>query len=417
MTGEAVNPPSSSNPAVEKWLTALARRPGAFSALLASIFGDGRVGYAHTLREICQQPATWTESARRLVDFRPLMTQSLQSIQRIVLTGSGSSQYAGECVAPVLERRLKRSVTARAAGDLLLSRRASIGGESTLLVSLARSGDSPESVAVVHALLETEPQTRHLIITCNSAGRLAREFAANPQVSVVSLGDEVNDRSLVMTSSFTNLVLGAKFLGWLEEADVFLDSVAGLSHAGEEILKASPDGLEQAILGDIRRAVFLADDRRLGAAREGALKLLEMTAGRVATMAQTYLGLRHGPMCFIDDKTLLICFRSGDPIIRRYEEDLVMELYAKRLGARTVFCGIGDPGKGLAAERDFIVPYRICRHASEDNLAILDVMVSQILGFHRCRLEGLPPDSPSLDGIISRVVGKFQIYHPEEHQP
>ena len=413
MTGEAVNPIPSSSPEVDQWLRALAGSPGDFSSLLASALEVGSGGYANTVREICQQPATWIESARRLIQYRPLMAESLESCSRVVLTGSGSSQYAGECVAPVLQRRLGLSVVAAAGGDLLLGRHASIAGEQTLVVSLARSGDSPESAGVVKVLLETEPQTRHLIITCNSAGKLAREFAATPQVSVVSLGDQVNDRSLVMTSSFTNLVLGAKFLGWLDRTDDFLEAAEGLSHAGREILKASPDCLSDVISGDIRRAVFLADDRRFGAAREGALKLLEMTAGKVATMEQTYLGLRHGPMCFIDDKTLLVCFRSGDPVIQRYEEDLILEVYAKRLGARTVFCGAGDPGKGLCGSRDLSVPYQISSHASEDELAILDVVVSQILGFHRSRLEGLPPDSPSLDGVISRVVGEFEIHHPE----
>jgi len=414
MTGDAVDPIVSLSPAVAEWLGSLAGTPGDFSALLASALGDGSAAYANTVREICQQPATWTGTARRLIQCRPLLADSLKSCRRLVLTGSGSSQYAGECVAPVLQRKLRQNVVVAAGGDLLLGRRASIAGEPTLVVSLARSGDSPESVAVVNVLLEAEPQTRHLIITCNSTGKLAREFATTPRVSLVSLGDEVNDRSLVMTSSFTNLVVGAKFLGWLDRTDDFMRAVERLSHAGREILKTWPDCLADLISGDIRRAVFLADDRRFGAAREAALKLLEMTAGKVATMAQTYLGLRHGPMCFIDDKTLLICFRSGDPVIQRYEEDLILEVYAKRLGARAVFCGPVDPGEGLGGSRHLAVPYQISNQASEDELAILDVLVAQILGFHRCRLEGLPPDSPSLDGVISRVVGEFKIHRPEE---
>jgi tagatose-6-phosphate ketose/aldose isomerase len=376
---------------------------------------DGTGNYANTIREICQQHATWTTIASRLVSCQPLMARSLDCCQRVVLTGSGSSHYAGECVAPLLQRRLGRSVIAAAGGDLLLSRHASIGGEPTLVVSLARSGDSPESVAVLNVLLETEPQTRHLIITCNSAGKLARQFATTPNVAVIPLGDDVNDRSLVMTSSFTNLVLGAKFLGWLDQPDAFLKSVDGLSRAGREILEAWPDCLAGVISHDIHRVVFLTEDRRFGAGHEAALKLLEMTAGRVATMAQTYLGLRHGPMSFIDDQTLLVCYRSGDPVTARYEEDLIRELKAKRLGARTLFCGPGEPGKGLAGSRDLTIPYGLSDQAPEADLAILDVLIAQILGFHRSRLEGLSPDSPSVDGVISRVVGQFQIHRSGEN--
>lgn len=127
--------------------------------MLAAAERDVSAGCGNTVREICKQPATWTETARHLVAFRTVMDDSVAACRRVVLTGSGSSQYAGECVAPLLQRELQRSVSVAGGGDLLLGRRASVAGEPTLVVSLARSGDSPESVAVVETLLETEPQT------------------------------------------------------------------------------------------------------------------------------------------------------------------------------------------------------------------------------------------------------------------
>jgi tagatose-6-phosphate ketose/aldose isomerase len=404
---------SGSNPAIETWLRRLAGMSGNFSALLAASRRSAAGGFEHTLREICQQPVTWTETVRRLLSVRMAMAASVASCRRIVLTGSGSSQYAGECAAPFLRSSLGRSVTVAGGGDLLLSRGAAITDEPTLLVSLARSGESPESVAVVESLLETEPQTRHLIITCNAGGTLAREFAGIPRVTVVSLGDEVNDRSLVMTSSFTNLVLGASFLGWLDRTDEFAASVDRVSHAGEEILESCPDRLADLVPAGIERIVFLGSGSRFGAAREGALKLLEMTAGRVATMAETYLGLRHGPMCFIDHRTLIVCFQSADPVIRRYEDDLISELHEKQLGATMLFAGVEDPVRRQCGPQDACIAYRLPDSATDDDLVLLDAMLAQILGFHRCRLEGLSPDSPSVDGIISRVVREFQIHRAE----
>ena len=414
MHADSSNVISCSNPIVDQWLQALAGRRGAFSALLAAAESNAPAGFGNTVREICQQPSTWTETARRLMAFRTVMAEGVAACRRVVLTGSGSSQYAGECVAPVLERELQRSVSVAGGGDLLLRRGASVAGEPTLVVSLARSGDSPESVAVVETLLETEPQTRHLIITCNSDGKLAKGFAGNPRVSVVPLGEEVNDRSLVMTGSFTNLVLGARFLGWLNRTDEFAAAVERLSYAGRELLKDWPDCLADVVSGDVKRIVFLGDGSRFGAAREGSLKLLEMTAGRMATMAQTYLGLRHGPMCFINEQTLVVCFLSADPLIRRYQNDLISELSSKRLGARKLFAGAGNPAEGLSRDGDLVIPYKLPNQASDGELAILDVMIAQILGFHRCRTEGLQPDSPSINGVISRVVGEFRIHHPEE---
>ncbi|MEO8130338.1 MAG: SIS domain-containing protein, partial [Bryobacteraceae bacterium] len=318
-----------------------------FSALLAAAEHDERGGFEHTIQEICQQPPTWVETANDLTALEPIFRESLYSCERLVLTGSGSSQYAGECAAPDLQRELRIPVGVSSGGDILVNACASASAQATLVVSLARSGDSPESAAAVESLLATEPHTRHLIITCNPAGRLARCFADNPRVRVVALGDRVNDRSLVMTGSFTNLALSAGYLGWIDKGSEFLSRASRLCDAGQRLLLEWPDQLAAFVSGDIQRIVFLGHGCRFGAAREAALKMLEMTAGKVVTMAETYLGLRHGPMSFLNDKTLLVCFLSSDPLTRCYERDLILELDAKKLGARKLIAGVENPGAGL----------------------------------------------------------------------
>ncbi len=399
---------------VPEWLRTLSASGGPFSAILRDS-GEGLVdGYRHTIREICQQPATWIETARRMSGVRDQLRAGLSGCQSIVLTGSGSSQYVGECIAPELRQRLRLPVDVQSGGSLLLGASASVAAEPTLVVSLARSGESPESAAVVQRLLETEPRTTHLILTCNSMGRLAREFAENSRVRVVALSEEVHDRSLVMTSSFTNLALSARFLGWVDESEEFDAMANRLDTAARHLLTGWPDRLGSFVAGGIDRMVFLGDGCRFGAARESALKLLEMTGGKVATMAETYLGLRHGPMCFVNDRTLLVCFLSSHPLIRAYERDLIAELDAKRLGARKLVVGVGDAGAGLCQSSDLAVSYDFPgQHADDADLALLDVMIGQILGFYRCREEGLHPDSPSEEGIISRVVAGFRIHAAE----
>jgi tagatose-6-phosphate ketose/aldose isomerase len=131
-------------------------------------------------------------------------------------------------------------------------------------------------------------------------------------------------------------------------------------------------------------------------------------------MAETYLGLRHGPMCFVDDRTLMVCYVSSDPLVRAYERDLITELDSKGLGARKLLVGADDPGASLCKGCDLAISYDFGGAKTDDaDLALLDVMIGQILGFHRCREEGLQPDSPSESGVISRVVGEFQIHPPE----
>src|SRR6185436_19022661 len=100
--------------------------------------------------------------------------------------------------------------------------------------------------------------------------------------------------------SFTNLALSARFVGWGERSDGFASVADRLAGAARRLLIDWPDRLGVFVSGDIDRVVFLGNGCRFGAARESALKLLEMTGGKVASMAETYLGLRHGPMSFIN---------------------------------------------------------------------------------------------------------------------
>ena len=88
-----------------------------------------------------------------------------------------------------------------------------------LVVSFARSGDSPESCAALDLLLERRPDCHHLIITCNGRGRLATSYLDDPRVLHIVLDDRTCDRSLVMTSSFTNMVLAGRMLASLDAPD------------------------------------------------------------------------------------------------------------------------------------------------------------------------------------------------------
>ena len=79
-------------------------------------------GYADTLREILQQPQTWQGTAARLATDESLaLMQALLASRpaHIVFTGSGSSVYVGECLAPVLQAALGIPCLAIPAGTLL----------------------------------------------------------------------------------------------------------------------------------------------------------------------------------------------------------------------------------------------------------------------------------------------------------
>ncbi len=400
---------------VEDWFRYVALQGGEIGALLSAAGEEQtRRGYRHTLREIAQQPLTWLETAANLVERVGMLETELARLRArpgaaLVLTGSGSSVYAGECLAPALQAALRLPVQAVSAGALLTDPAGCLppSGEG-LLVSFARSGNSPESCGVLDSVRELSPAMRHLILTCNGQGRLATGSLGDARVSSIVLDDKTHDRSLVMTSSFTNMALAGRLLGQTADPAGYRRRARDLAFLGVELLSVHGDALARIARSGFRSAAYLGSDSRFGSAREASLKMLEMTDGRVRTFPESYLGLRHGPMCAIDAQALVVCFLSSDPLRRAYETDLIQELNRKKLGAGKIVLGQGVPA-GLATEGDLVIDLETAP-VSDDDAPLLDVMLGQILAFFRCLHEGLRPDLPSADGVINRVVEDFAIH-------
>ncbi len=269
-----------------------------------------------THSEIFQQPDTWAETAARVRACRPA---GIDQARPVILTGAGTSAFAALAVEAAWP-----GARAVPSTELFLDFRRRLSGEG-LVVSFARSGDSPESTAVVDKIQRAMPGVRHVALTSNPTGALARW----PGVEAVLLDPRTNDRSLAMTSSYSNLVLAGLCLARPEETERAVPVLCGAT-AGA--LPGHEAAARQIAEKPPARAVMLASPALFGAAREAWLKVLEMTAGRVIPLAETYLGLRHGPMSFLEPDTLAVCFLSSDSALRRYEYDLVKELRAKKLG-------------------------------------------------------------------------------------
>lgn len=339
-----------------------------------------------TRQEIFQQPDTWPET------FRRVREASLGVLPAAVLTGAGTSAYAGLAVEAAWPGSAAVATT-----DLVLDCEAAFATRR-LAVSLARSGNSPESVAVVEKIHRARPDVRQIALTSNAAGRLAK----HPAVEAILLDPRTDDRSLVMTSSFSNLVLGGLCMAQPEETAKALPL---LCDGGREILERHDKVARDLAVEAASRVVILASEPLLALARETWLKILEMTAGQITPMVETYLGLRHGPLSFLRDDTLVVCVLSSDPRRRRYEIDLVRELRDKDLGRRVA---LGSPG----ADRE-LFEYVVETGASglPDYLRTpAEVVFSQLLGYHLSLRLGLDPDNPSPSGVINRVVQGVHIY-------
>lgn len=339
-----------------------------------------------TIAEIRQQPETWRDTIERV------RNANLGALAEPVLTGAGTSAYAAMAVEAAWPG--SRAV---ASTELFLDPAPPLAHRD-LVVSLARSGNSPESIAVVEKIQRASPRVRHLAITCNAEGKLAGWSG----VEALVLSPRTNDRSLAMTSSFSNLVLAGLCLARPGEVEKALPELCG---GAETVLAEHRDRAERLARTPPRRMVVLASAPLSGAAREACLKTLEMTGGRIATLAETYLGLRHGPMSFVEPDTLVVCFISSDPRRRRYEMDLVAELRQKGIGHLLA----------LAPSDVDAEPFDEVISTSASSLADYlrtpaEIVFCQLLSYYFSLRFGLDPDSPSPGGVINRVVEGVRIY-------
>lgn len=142
---------------------------------------------------------------------------------------------------------------------------------------------------------------------------------------------------------------------------------------------------------------------------ESALKLLELTAGKVQTMWQSTLALRHGPMAALNAETLFVSFLSADPRRHRYEFELLREVSQKRLAHKRVVIAPGH-NELLRQETDHVLYPDDASDVPDLYRPVLDVLFGQLLGLFASLGAGLKPDTPSPTGAISRVVQNIGIY-------
>lgn len=373
-------------------------------------------GLIHTPREIQQQPATWRATAKLLMENRAQILKFLDEsgpVDRlsVLLAGAGTSDYIGRALVALLRRQWQCEVAAVASTELLTNLEDYLlPGRNYLLISLSRSGDSSEGVALIQHALERYPtRIRHLVLTCNRGGAMARQFAGYPNLASVVLDEAVNDRGLAMTSSFSNLVIAGQFLAYIRTPQAYSPIVEHLAGMGERLLPAAADLASELSEIPTDQVCFLGTGALEAVADESALKVLELNAGRIHTIAQSALGLRHGPLSSLDPATLVVAFLSGDEPRAQYEIDLLAELRAKQLGSHMVIVAPAKDNRltalssnvlSLDAPKDFPDP---CRPP-------VDVMVGQLLGLFFSIRNGMTPDSPSPSGVISRVVSHVKIY-------
>ena len=369
-----------------------------------------------TLTEIYQQPATWKKTCDQIRAHKDELKAFIdQVITRedfdVILTGAGTSEFVGNALFPALTGKLNYKVKSYGTTDIVATPEAYLSRtKPTLLISFGRSGNSPESVGAIDAAEAVCDNIWHLFVTCNKDGALSKRAATTGNCYAINLTDETHDQSFAMTSSFSNMYLATYLCFHLDCLDETIAKVEKIMAAGQSFLDGKY-GIAQQIVNeyDFNRIVYLGSNCLKGIAQESALKMLELTAGRVVTMYDTPLGFRHGPKSIIDDNTITVVYLYDDAYTRQYEVDLIKEMSGQRKGNKIVAV-MSAADEAVSALVDYTVVYDLADKNESALLGLDDILFAQTLAVLKSLSMGITPDNPCPTGEVNRVVKGVTLY-------
>ncbi|QWT17445.1 SIS domain-containing protein [Collinsella sp. zg1085] len=369
-----------------------------------------------TTAEVMQQPELWLDTFEIYQTNKHAIESFLAEARnmgegrlKVIFAGAGTSDYVGDTVAPYLRHASDRSLydfASIATTDLVSAPLSFLNpDEPTLLVSFARSGNSPESLAAVEVVRSYVKNARFLNITCAPEGTLAQK-AIGDNHALNLLIPRANDGGFAMTGSYTCMALLSTLVfdcapdeqkhSWIETA----------ANMGNEVIAREAEVM-QFLLTDFNRVTYLGSAGFGGLAQEAQLKILELAHGLVATSYDTSMGYRHGPKSFVDDRTLVFVYVSNDPYTRQYDLDILNEIRADGI-CRKVIAIQQDAGELFAGESFTFTDYP---ELPEAYLALPFIMVGQTVSLLNSVRVGNTPDTPNPTGAVNRVVKGVTI-HP-----
>ncbi len=376
-----------------------------------------KLNCSYTVEEICQQPDMWQEVLNILHKEKDALQDYLRPILaqdniRIIFAGAGTSQYIGDILAPALREKLPYRIESIGTTEITANPQQYLEKNvPTLLVSFARSGDSPESIATYDLVEKLVNNVKQLVITCNENGHLAVRAKQATGGYVLLMPPASNDRGFAMTSSFSCMLLAALAVFQLDNWEIVEKNISHLIASGRAIL-TEERGLPELAAKKMQRVVFIGSGALRGAAKESRLKVLELTRGRQVSIAESVMGFRHGPKSIINDDTMVVMLLSDNEYTHMYDLDFLKEL-AGEVGRKfkiAVFYPQPCAEIEQLADYTYAIDKTDFAWDSDAYLAIAYILFTHLFALASSLAFGIEPDNPCPSGSVNRVVKGVTIH-------
>lgn len=371
----------------------------------------------NTVTEIAQQPAVWCELADTLMQRKEEISAFMDEVMsipdlRIVTTGAGSSAFVGETFLYMLAGEMGIRTENVHTTDIISAPDETLFDVPTLLISYARSGESPESIAAIRFAQKRVRNLYNIVIVCDKNSSLAKCGYEAKQSLVLDLPEKTCDKGFAMTSSVSCMSIATWCLFHYKEMETYTGYVKVLAEAVDSQIGGLADKAGAIAENDYRRLIWLGTGALKGLSREASIKSMELSDGYVHAGYDAPTGFRHGPKTVINDETLTIHFVSNKDYSRKYDVDLANEIIREKQ-KNLVVTVKPDFAKDEITGEDYEVVYQIPKGLPEDSEMgsyIFSLVFTQLLSMKKSLDKGYTTDNPCPKGDVNRVVQGIIIY-------
>jgi glucosamine--fructose-6-phosphate aminotransferase (isomerizing) len=352
-------------------------------------------GYDHyMLKEIYEQPEALRNAMRGRLDEQDatavfgglnLTPQQLRSVERIILTGCGTSWHSALVGEYLIEELARIPVSVEYASELRY-RNPPIEN-NTLVFGITQSGETADTLA---ALRETKRKGHRTLAICNVVASSIAQAAdggvylhAGPEIGVAS--------TKAYTSQCCLLAMLALYFGRMrhlsfEAGQRIIEDLHQLPGIVEQALTCDTQVREVAKkYQDARNVLYLGRQYNFPTALEGALKLKEISY--IHAEGYPAAEMKHGPIALVDDVTPSVFII---PRGTTYDKVMAnMEEVKARGGPIIAVASHDDPQVDSIADDVIRVP-----EGPQFLQPIVTVIPLQLLSYHIALLRGCDVDKP-----------------------
>jgi glucosamine--fructose-6-phosphate aminotransferase (isomerizing) len=352
-------------------------------------------GYEHYMhKEIYQQPEAIRNALRGRLDRDDataklgglnLTVPQLRNIERLVLTGCGTSWHSALIGEYMIEQISRMPVEVEYASELRY--RNPPVDKQTLVFGITQSGETADTLA---ALREMRRKGHPTMAICNNIGSsIAREadggiyLHAGPEIGVAS--------TKAFTSQIVVLALLALYFGrmrhlsfedglrWIDELEALADQVQLALNTEEQIKQIAHE------FQDATNVLYLGRNYLFPTALEGALKLKEISY--IHAEGYPAAEMKHGPIALVDQHTPSVFLISKGLVYDKIMSNL-QEVKARGGPVIAVTDSVDSQLEKLA-DRIILVP-----SVAEPLQPVVSVVPLQLLAYHIALLRGCDVDKP-----------------------